>query len=131
MGKLVRDKINTLFEGRKVAATFTNGDDNFAEEILHVKLLEEAGELLLCKTAEEALKECSDVQAVLWAIADQWGISPAEIMAETVSKEKGRGGFNDLLIMEIEDGGEDKPEIIYREKSTASYRSYGGVGYSG
>lgn len=129
MSKLVRDKLEGLFKGKTLEATFKKAKKADAPKLLHIKALEESGEWLLAETKDQRLKELADLQEIIWSMGKLDNISPADIMAEAISKQQGRGSFDNLLIMEI-DESKLKPKPV-EETTTRDYSGWNSYGYSG
>lgn len=100
--KLVRDTVHELFS-RDGSVVSTRALDNDAEfkTALHKKVLEEVEELFTAQTRDEIIEEYADVQEVLQAIQNLYGISQTEIDVAQKLKQKDRGGYNKRFFLSV------------------------------
>lgn len=101
--KLVRDKLPNLLKERGI--TFRKGKEGERYYLLRTKLLEEVAELYAAAAdKDQILKELADIYEALMAIGYAHDIPPMAIITQAVEKNKARGGFDDLMVMEIDEG---------------------------
>ncbi|WP_407538596.1 nucleoside triphosphate pyrophosphohydrolase [Deinococcus radiomollis] len=91
-GKLVRDRIPELFGGQA-----TRLPDAAYVDALRAKLSEETGEYLAAFTAPGRHAELADVLEVLLALAEQDGLTPADLERLRAVKTAERGTFSARL----------------------------------
>lgn len=109
--KLVRDKVlQRCLDDPKVRTEYkTLTDIDFKQELL-AKIHEEASEIPVASTSDdEVLSELADVQAVLDALRDAYGISSKELEAAQLKKFEKNGGFNDkayIFSVDLDDDSE-------------------------
>lgn len=87
--KLVRDRIPELIEQQGARANIRILSDEEYTQCLERKLDEEAAEYHRDKNAEEL----ADILEVVFALADNLGVSHKELMAIYHRKNEERGGF--------------------------------------
>jgi predicted house-cleaning noncanonical NTP pyrophosphatase (MazG superfamily) len=109
MGKLVRDRTREVLEPQNPRIVFGRVMNDQRRGLLFSKLLEEAGEWLCANDREQKLKELADLAEVIWALGEMDGIGQAEIVLHASGKRAARGGFDELLVMTVETGGEPTP----------------------
>lgn len=98
--KLVRDKILEIIEanGDKAAYRILEDDEEYMAALL-AKDREEGIELAEARN----LDELADKLAVLYAIADALGYTPAQVEQARAEKEAKRGGFEKRIFLESTD----------------------------
>lgn len=102
--KLVRDNIPDLIEETGNECTFINetSDDRFKILLSH-KLIEETSELneaMANKSQDKIIEEIVDIQTVINAILDCYGIDPDELQYAYEKKLKERGGFRNRVFLQ-------------------------------
>lgn len=100
--KLVRDRIPEIIErngGMPKYSVLPEGDYAVA---LKEKLIEEARELREA-SPEEILNELSDVSELVFAIAENNGLTMTEVESARKKKAEERGGFKKALFLEYVD----------------------------
>lgn len=98
--KLVRDNILEIIEQNGGKAESRIADDSEYEVKLGDKLEEEVHELREASGKEKKEEELADVQQVLDAIIEYYGLSAENIKAIKEKKLKERGGFKKRIILE-------------------------------
>ena len=94
--KLVRDKIPAIIRKKhKVAKTHVASRNEYRKK-LYEKLLEEAKEF----TKSSEVDELADILEVVYAIAEQKGISKASLESARKKKASQRGGFKKRIILD-------------------------------
>ena len=98
--KLVRDKIPAIIEehGEKPITRILEDEEYTA--CLEAKLDEEVREY----HRDKNLEELADILEVVYALAEDQGHSPEELLAVYRSKHKKRGGFRDRVFLIGKDG---------------------------
>jgi predicted house-cleaning noncanonical NTP pyrophosphatase (MazG superfamily) len=96
--KLVRDRIPTLAAGNGQPASFHRADPEEFARRLRAKLLEEAHEAAAVTTPAELLEELGDVLQVLYALATQAGLEPAEVEAARARKARTHGAYTHRIV---------------------------------
>ena len=97
--KLVRDKIPEMIENAgKMPVTHILSDDKYLSE-LEKKLNEECAEY----QADKSIEELADMLEVIYAIAEERGMSVSELEAVRRKKAEQRGGFNKKIYLEYVD----------------------------
>lgn len=97
--KLVRDNIPDIILAQgKIPVVSVLSGPNYKEH-LRGKLLEETEEYL----ESEAPEELADILEVLFALADEQGVTPEELENIRLKKREERGGFTKrLLLIDVE-----------------------------
>ena len=85
--KLIRDEIDRVMTERGVKFSVRTLDETEYRSALRAKALEGAKELVEAKTDEEILGELADLQAVMDATRDAYGIS-SEALEEAKQKKR-------------------------------------------
>lgn len=93
--RLVRDRIPEL-AGQPDA--FSQATEAEYGRLLRDKLLEEAAEAASAPGPAELLEELGDVLQVLYTLASQAGLEPAEIECARVRKTRARGAFTRRVV---------------------------------
>lgn len=94
--KLVRNNIPQIVEAAgKVAQIHTATEEEY-NNALRAKLLEETNEFIGSGSSEEL----ADILEVLYALAEQNGISPTQLEQVREEKEQKRGNFSKRIILE-------------------------------
>ena len=93
--KLIRDKIPGIIESTGTQAQIRKLSDEEYPIYLEAKLDEEVGEYHRDKTAEEL----ADILEVVYALAEQLGVSLEELMEIYQKKHDDRGGFEKRLLL--------------------------------
>ena len=93
--KLIRDKIPEIIESTGAQAQIRKLSDEEYPIYLEAKLDEEVGEYHRDKTAEEL----ADILEVVYALAEQQGISREELMEIYQKKHDARGGFENRVLL--------------------------------
>ena len=95
MGKLVRDKIPEIIEagGATPLTRILETEEYLA--CLEAKLDEEVQEFHESKSAEEL----ADILEVVFALAENMGISQGQLMDIWQEKHEARGGFSDRIFL--------------------------------
>ena len=115
--KLVRDKLAArVFQSGRARVKFvTTGRGLTSRDrvrLLHGKLLEEAGEVIMAEgNHKQLLKELADVYEVLAAIGREHGLQEHEILMEAIAKRGARGGFEHITLMEVEPDDWKQPPL--------------------
>jgi predicted house-cleaning noncanonical NTP pyrophosphatase (MazG superfamily) len=132
MSKLIRDGSKQFLESKHTEIVYEQAGPADRRLLLFSKLLEEAGEWLNARDKEQALKELGDLTEIIWALGEIDDIPAIEITSQAASKQRLRGGFDELWVMKV-DVSEKKPEhVCPRPAQTRTYdTSYSSVGYSG
>jgi predicted house-cleaning noncanonical NTP pyrophosphatase (MazG superfamily) len=99
--KLVRDRTQEALEGRNPRVTFRKGQVD-RHSLLYGKMLEEALEWRLASGGGQRKHELVDMLSVLWAMCKCDGIQYVDVYHAALGKERERGGFDDMIVMEIE-----------------------------
>jgi predicted house-cleaning noncanonical NTP pyrophosphatase (MazG superfamily) len=94
--KLVRDRIPEIIGARGATAITHVADAEEYRLKLREKLQEEVAEFL----ADEAAGEIADIQEVLFALADDLGISKEELETIRLKKVEERGAFREKIILD-------------------------------
>jgi predicted house-cleaning noncanonical NTP pyrophosphatase (MazG superfamily) len=102
--KLVRDRIPEL-AGQPAA--FHQADPAEYGRLLRDKLLEEAAEAAGAPGPAALLEELGDVLQVLYALASQAGLEPAEIECARARKARTRGAFTRRVVWHDPSARED------------------------
>jgi predicted house-cleaning noncanonical NTP pyrophosphatase (MazG superfamily) len=95
--KLVRDRIPDLAAGAGQPGAFHQATEAEYSRLLRAKLLEEAAEAATAAPAG-LLEELGDVLQVLYALASQAGLEPAEIECARARKTRTTGAFTRRVI---------------------------------
>jgi len=95
-GKLIRDRIPEIIREAGGDPRTRTLDDEAFREALCAKLAEETNEFLEARTAEEL----ADVLEVVYALAEQAGLTPDALEAIRLEKRAARGGFDRRLFLE-------------------------------
>jgi predicted house-cleaning noncanonical NTP pyrophosphatase (MazG superfamily) len=96
--KLVRDRIPELAAAYGQPGAFHQADDGEYAHRLRHKLLEEAREAATAATPAALLEELGDVLQVLYALASQAGLEPAEVECARARKARTHGSYRRRLI---------------------------------
>jgi predicted house-cleaning noncanonical NTP pyrophosphatase (MazG superfamily) len=96
--KLVRDRIPTLAAGNGQQASFHRADPEEFARRLRAKLLEEAHEAAAATTPAALLEELGDVLQVLYALATQASLEPAEVEAARARKARTHGAYTHRIV---------------------------------
>lgn len=132
MSKLILDKTKDHLQKNNAKLVYEKASPRDADTLLHGKLLEEATELLMCRSREEALKELGDLYIVLSEMANRWGINPDEVGRQAHAKMRERGTYADLTLMKIELGPAIKPKTDSDMRPPdGGWNPGSSVGYSG
>jgi predicted house-cleaning noncanonical NTP pyrophosphatase (MazG superfamily) len=96
--KLVRDRIPEIIQaaGRQCEVAILNEDEY--RHALRQKLVEEAQEAQTC-TDNELLIELADIQEVLDALLQAYGISPNDLAQVQAKRRRDRGGFDQQIFL--------------------------------
>ena len=94
-GKLVRDNIPDIIRAGGQLPVIRSADPGEYRALLRAKLAEETDEFL---ASEDDPEELADVLEVVRALADDLGVSPADLEALARGKSSGRGGFAKRLV---------------------------------
>ncbi len=96
MGKLVRDRIPEIIrqQGRDPVVEYISGER--LRQALKDKLVEEASEL---REAEDIVEELADVQEVLDALIEAYGLDRGALELARADKKAKRGGFSEGLYL--------------------------------
>ena len=95
--KLVRDRIPDLVAGAGQPVAFHQADPGEYGRLLRAKLLEEAAEATTAPP-DGLLAELGDVLQVLYALASQAGLEPAEIECARARKARTTGAFTRRVV---------------------------------
>ena len=96
--KLVRDRIPELATSNGQLAAFHQADPAEYARLLRAKLLEEAAEAACAPGPAELLDELGDVLQVLYALASQAGLEPAEIECARARKARTHGTYTRRIL---------------------------------
>jgi len=96
--KLVRDRIPELASSNGQLAAFHQADPAEYARLLRAKLLEEAHEAASAAGPAELLEELGDVLQVLYALASQAGLEPAEIECARARKARTHGTYTRRIL---------------------------------
>ncbi len=94
--KLVRDKIPEIIRAKGATLVSHVADAEEYRLKLREKLQEEVAEFL----ADSSAEEIADIQEVLFALADDLGISHDELERIRLKKAEERGAFKERIILE-------------------------------
>jgi len=99
--KLVRDKIPEIIKTDGFVPTCRKlSQKEFKLEVLK-KVLEEAREMYNAKDSQkELVKECADLEEVLFAVMNAYKISRSELNKIRNKRKKDRGGFTKKIFLE-------------------------------
>jgi len=106
--KLVRDRIPELAAGADQLAAFYQASEAEYGRLLRDKLLEEAAEAATAPP-DGLLEELGDVLQVLYALAAQAGLEPAEIECARARKARTTGAFTRRVVWHDPPSREDAP----------------------
>jgi predicted house-cleaning noncanonical NTP pyrophosphatase (MazG superfamily) len=101
--KLIRDRIPEIIEESGGIAKIKTLDNGVFRKALKEKVIEEAKELLESESDEDVLNELSDIEELVNAIAEDYGIPKDEIEKKRKNKAEKRGGFKKKLFLEYVD----------------------------
>lgn len=90
MGKLVRDRIPEIIRQQGKTPEIVQISGEKLRQALKDKLVEEAEEV---RQAENILEELADVQEVVDALIEAYGLDPAAVELARADKKAKRGGF--------------------------------------
>ena len=107
--KLVRDRIPELATSNGHPGAFHQADPAEFDRLLRDKLLEEAAEAACAPGPAELLNELGDVLQVLYTLASQAGLEPAEIECARARKARTRGAFTRRVVWHDPAPREDTP----------------------
>ena len=96
--KLVRDRIPELATSNGHPGAFHQADPAEFDRLLRDKLLEEAAEAACAPGPAELLDELGDVLQVLYTLASQAGLEPAEIECARARKARTTGAFTRRVV---------------------------------
>ena len=96
--KLVRDRIPELAAANGQPAAWHQADEGEYGRRLRDKLLEEAHQAAAAASPAALLEELGDVLQVLYALASQAGLEPAEVECARVRKTRTHGSYRRRLI---------------------------------
>lgn len=99
-GKLVRDRIPEIIEGKGEQAFVRILEGPEFREALLQKLVEEAEEARSAGTSEDLLAELADLLEVARALCEEHGLSLAQVEQARVKKKQERGGFEKRTYLE-------------------------------
>lgn len=94
-GKLVRDRIPGIILEAGKTPRVDRLSENAYRDALRAKLHEEMDEFL----ASGAPEELADILEVIYAIAHEDGLTPADLETLRVTKREARGGFDRRLYL--------------------------------
>ena len=111
---------NLATKGCSITTSTVSGDEFCA--LLKEKLLEEVNEFVAATDHQEIIAELADVQEVLRAIYQAYGIDPTVVTAYQEQKRIERGGFDGLVIETIscEAGSKAEQHLIERGRQKVS-----------
>lgn len=96
-GKLVRDLIPEIILQRGRQPLIYTADTDEYGHLLRSKLCEEVDEFLEADDSTMA-EELADVLEVIYALADQLGVTPQQLEAMRSEKAAERGGFKNRIV---------------------------------
>jgi predicted house-cleaning noncanonical NTP pyrophosphatase (MazG superfamily) len=96
--KLVRNRIPEQVTGNGQPGAFHQADLAEYGRLLRDKLLEEAAEAASAPGPAELLEELGDVLQVLYALASQAGLEPAEIECARACKARTHGTYTRRIL---------------------------------
>ena len=96
--KLVRDRIPELATNNGKPGVFHKATEAEYGRLLAIKLLEEAAEAASAAGPAELLEELGDVLQVLYALASQVGLEPAEIECARARKARTHGTYTRRIL---------------------------------
>lgn len=117
LNKLVRDRSPEFFSLKKHKLTYHTLGTGDKEEAIRKKLLEEAEEVLVAQTQLERTEELADLLEVMKSLAQEWGISWAQVEEKRTQKALSHGTFDLGLYATSCDIPEDDPEFIARMRA--------------
>ena len=127
MSKLVRDKVKDVLADKQVE--FRNALPGDRKSLLSKKLLEEVGELIFSHNSESVRQEAADVIEVVLSLAEAYGVGRMEVSIEVSQKREGRGGYDNLVVMDFVDA---RPSpAVGSSLHSRDYFRFDGPGYSG
>jgi chorismate mutase-like protein len=119
--KLVRDKIPELMRNKGIAVHERNMERQEFFFRLKEKLIEEAKEVEKAKTQEDVTEELADVLEVVYALAQEKGISLEEVENCRLHKRTLKGGFDKRIYNSFIDIEENNSAIEYYLSKQAEY----------
>jgi predicted house-cleaning noncanonical NTP pyrophosphatase (MazG superfamily) len=101
--KLVRDGTQRALEGRNPHLSFKPALEQVDQDLLlYGKLMEEGMEWVTAKGEAQCKHELADILSVLWAMCKRSRVEYVDVYHAALGKERERGGFDNLIIMEVE-----------------------------
>lgn len=97
--KLVRDSIPRIIEGGGERTIVERVEGEALQELLKIKVVEEAIELLKARTPVDIVQEAADVLEVIRTLGAQLGFAVSDILDAADEKRSQRGGFNDGVML--------------------------------
>ena len=97
--KLVRDKIPEIIKNNGQIPEIKVLDDLAFLEMLDKKLIEECEELVEAVGKDLKVSEMADIIEVLYAMADNMGVSVKEIENARCTKREQRGAFEKKILL--------------------------------
>lgn len=102
--KLVRDNIPAIIEKDGKKAEVSTLDTEAFIQALKDKLVEEAQEVTQTHTSEELVMELADIQEIIDALKDEYGISSSDInMAQAIKAIKNGKFKNRTFLIKVEE----------------------------
>lgn len=102
--KLVRDKIPDIIQEAGKTCRIRTLNDEEMRLMLQRKLHEEVQEYSSATTDVEALEELADMLEVMWALAQQHGATPEQLLTIQNQKYRMRGGFEHrIFLIDVDD----------------------------
>ncbi len=122
--KLVRDKVlQRCLEDPKVRTTYRTLDVSEFKKELIAKIHEEANEIPVRDVSDdEIISELADVQAVLDALRDSYGISSEELATAKFKKFEKNGGFEEKAYIASVDLDDDSEWNEYFRSQPDKYK---------
>ena len=98
--KLVRDKIPEIIKASGKVAAVRIADEAEYKYLLQKKLMEEVNEFVESGSSEEL----ADILEVVAALGSTYGLSFTDLLEMAEEKRKGRGGFEERIVLLSVDG---------------------------
>ena len=98
--KLVRDHIPQIIRENGENPSVRTLKKKEFQDALKEKLLEETKELQSAKNKEEVIDELADIQEVMLAMYEAFGIECSDVTKTARKKRKERGGFSKRTFLE-------------------------------